>query len=436
LYSIKQASRIGAGGFDELFIFLCLNLICFMKNCLLFLGITMSMIMGISACRQTEIPTPGNSPVKLSDAKKEELANYFSSNLSRALQAEPLLRTFLKTESIKQFDGDYDVLYQIVKNEKITAKETFREILLKYGNSDQLNFIDRNYLDLNMKVLGFELPVEAWNIHAFSPMVVVRTYDKKAPTLVAYDGEGKTHSLSSQIAPKDITIVIEESERVHIRSLNSIHEDVKAALEKQSPLISESAAEINNPVARYAPPKPRGDGDPASDNWTENHLEIRGELYTVRGSSNTFDKHMVIADVYKDYLLKYGASQNIHGYDRWLTFSNTSNSIGAFLPTWDVTLSGDKWKISFYESDPGEATRTIKKSYSSNFDFGIKLIDTVTKLPVGFDANFKGAAGAEETFTIKDVDEQLGEAEILRCDKLGEMMRYDTGRVQFRLIMN
>ena len=52
----------------------------------------------------------------------------FAKILAKAVDKEPALRSFIRTQSLKMFDKDYDVLYQLIKNEKVSEGLSFREI--------------------------------------------------------------------------------------------------------------------------------------------------------------------------------------------------------------------------------------------------------------------------------------------------------------------
>jgi hypothetical protein len=74
-----------------------------------------------------------------------ELKKTFGIALAKSLQSEPQLREFIKQESLKQFDRDYDVLFQAVKESKINGSKTFYEILMENATDKQsLNFAINN----------------------------------------------------------------------------------------------------------------------------------------------------------------------------------------------------------------------------------------------------------------------------------------------------
>ena len=56
----------------------------------------------------------------------------FGKALYGAMSESPMLRDIIKNEALKQFNKDYDVLYQFIKNNKIENGLTVRELLLKH----------------------------------------------------------------------------------------------------------------------------------------------------------------------------------------------------------------------------------------------------------------------------------------------------------------
>jgi hypothetical protein len=63
----------------------------------------------------------------------EELRKYFAKALVKALQ-EKEVREFLKAEALEKYDGDYDVLYALVKNKKLASGKTFEQTLASYAS--------------------------------------------------------------------------------------------------------------------------------------------------------------------------------------------------------------------------------------------------------------------------------------------------------------
>lgn len=82
----------------------------------------------------------------------------FAIILSKAVHDNKDLRLFLKNESLKQFDYDYDVFYPNTKDNVVAGTKTFREVLLDYCESEsQLDKIENE-----LPLLNILLPDMAW----------------------------------------------------------------------------------------------------------------------------------------------------------------------------------------------------------------------------------------------------------------------------------
>ena len=92
--------------------------------------------------------------VMLRNANEDETEKYlvqFAEVLSKAVYEREDVRAFLKKESLKQFDKNYDVLYELVKEETINGK-SFRDILVSYSSDKIIREIETNVSLLNILV--------------------------------------------------------------------------------------------------------------------------------------------------------------------------------------------------------------------------------------------------------------------------------------------
>lgn len=84
-------------------------------------------------------------------SSKEELMNNFSAILSRVLTEKQSVRKFLKDEALLQFDKNYDVLYQNVKDKSIDGK-SLREMLVEASSERKIREIEEALPLLNIYV--------------------------------------------------------------------------------------------------------------------------------------------------------------------------------------------------------------------------------------------------------------------------------------------
>lgn len=93
------------------------------------------MLLGtILSCQHEGFrPEPLKSTLSINgSALDSQLKWSFGNSLSHALVADKDLRGFLKQQALKMMDADYDILYALVKNERLANGKTFRETLATY----------------------------------------------------------------------------------------------------------------------------------------------------------------------------------------------------------------------------------------------------------------------------------------------------------------
>lgn len=113
-------------------------------------AIALICLTTISCEKEAPIKTHSNSELA-AEAESSSLDD-FTVILSKAIAKDKDLRDFIKMESLKQFDKDYDVFYPFVKNKRLSSGISFREALLKYTSEDKLEQIEANCPLLNIFV--------------------------------------------------------------------------------------------------------------------------------------------------------------------------------------------------------------------------------------------------------------------------------------------
>lgn len=151
----------------------------------------------------------------------------FSKTLGKALKADPALRKFLKAESLKMFDQDNDVLYQMVKDSPIENGETFRERLTPYVSSaEELVIIEQQLplLTILVPTLPSGFSPETWQTDKEVPEVAVRQLSSNKVPL--YDGEGQETMIQPGDIPGFPVVVVKQNERVMVNGNGRIAGEV------------------------------------------------------------------------------------------------------------------------------------------------------------------------------------------------------------------
>lgn len=146
--------------------------------------------------------------------------------IAKALAAsmgDESVRALIKTEALKKFDGDFDILYQKIGDQNVGGK-TLNAVLNENGRKNGASrTVPIAQLAAQMPLLNISVPVniEKWNTGSFEPLVVIASSikdDEKLKLIKAYDKNGKVYMLDAQKAPDYPVIVVGLNERTTFKN--------------------------------------------------------------------------------------------------------------------------------------------------------------------------------------------------------------------------
>lgn len=141
-------------------------------------------------------------------ADKQNLMIDFASILSKATYQNPNLRKFLKDESLKQFDRNYDVLYALSKDTEIGGT-TLREILVSHSSEEFMLKVEQAAPMLNIRI------PEIFMFNVFPESMDVT--DSEIPVAIdrqLYVNGEMVYSLEKGEVPGFHVFVVSENDRV------------------------------------------------------------------------------------------------------------------------------------------------------------------------------------------------------------------------------
>lgn len=144
-----------------------------------------------------------------------QLKKDFGLALAKIMSENQDVRTFIRSEALKKIDHDYDVVYQLVKAEKINNGKTLEEYLSEYISKENLDKIDSQIPTLTIFVpnLGDEyFSAESWNVEKDIPVVAIRTTETNDVPIIKASGEEWV--LEAQYTPISPIVVLKENERL------------------------------------------------------------------------------------------------------------------------------------------------------------------------------------------------------------------------------
>ena len=205
-----------------------------MKKIQNYLLLLCSILILLQSCQDelTEPDTPADSeellPSDVQLAPVEELSAQdiqmvtFAKSLAKSLENQDV-RQYVKTEALKMFDGEHNLLYELVRQQQI-GKHTFSARLAdSYKNSNPNSRVNARVLFeegmQNIPLLNIGVPIhnESWDVENFVPWVGVITsdFDEKTSEWVrAYDSEGELHIINAKIEPDFPVVFVRLNERL------------------------------------------------------------------------------------------------------------------------------------------------------------------------------------------------------------------------------
>ncbi|RQO75340.1 hypothetical protein DBR43_08260 [Pedobacter sp. KBW06] len=185
-----------------------------MKKKLIILCSCVFLSVVSQSCKKDVSKENGKDILSSVDLKSNNAQTKFAVILAKAVSQDQGLRSFLKQESVKQFDKDYDVLYQMIRDEKVDGIATVREKLIHYGGSaKQLDSIEAELPLLTIFVPTLpEFSPEKWNPVTEIPLVAAANIGENNISL--YSGSGDKVVLKPNQIPGGPVLVIKQNERL------------------------------------------------------------------------------------------------------------------------------------------------------------------------------------------------------------------------------
>lgn len=438
-----------------------------------FWGILLVCCMSLAACSRKKDPD-------IQPPSAESLSASFAQALAYALQ-ETDVRLFLKEEALKQSDGDFDVLYALVKDRKLADGRTFEAVLARYaGKADIAAWTTgRPLLTIFVPELK-NFSAASWEDQV-PDVVVDDNHLVKSAGLTTFSAGKDPYRISAGTAPDFPVVVVKENERMVAKSKTAAGEE--SFVERQSQkVVWETATHryyvVGDQDLTYSPPRftpPRQliwrfdqpdsysgqrdwlyysifpaqgfqDGQMSTgyrehirnirltsaaainvirDRWTEGKLEIHFVLWRVNRGG-------VLQG-----LLKTASCPPAELVGEGGTLSEMDPDLE--LAGWDVRNEGDEWKFSVWEYDPGTP---VLRDVSASTTFGNNFQERNGMFWKSGTGNGKEPAfgrSGKETIRLTSGTSELGEVRLSfgapvilkRSGENLEMSAISTGAVTF-----
>jgi len=185
-----------------------------MNTKLITLASLATLVSCLLSCNKEQLTVSPNTVV--TPEITNQLQMVFGKALSKALAADPEIRKFIQAESLKMFDVDNDVLYQMVKDTPIGKGETLHDRVAHYLTADELVAIEDKMplLTILVPTLPSGFSPDTWVADQEIPKVAVRKLgDDKVPL---YDENGQETVIQPGNIPGFPVVVVKQNERVTV----------------------------------------------------------------------------------------------------------------------------------------------------------------------------------------------------------------------------
>ncbi len=182
-----------------------------------------ALAASVMSCNRDQVVPVPDAPPAITQANQELAA--VAKALARTLGSEAAYRQLLKAEALKQFDGDYDVLYRAFAAQQPTFGQHMDELVAQSPGGQPLTGMADVLAHVPNLNISVPVNITKWSADTYAPLVlfIPADFDEKTYTkpLQAYDKDGQVHLLDAKKAPDYPVVVIGPSERVKGTALTS-----------------------------------------------------------------------------------------------------------------------------------------------------------------------------------------------------------------------
>lgn len=319
------------------------------------------------------------------DENVEAFAKALASSMSKQE-----VREFIKSEALKKFDGDYDVLYRKISNQVLNGKSVDNILnQASFSGRTSSKVMPVASLVEAMPLLNISVPkkINNWDVANYEPLVVVEPLVKnehELKVIKAYDKDGNIHWIDAQKEPDLPVVVVGYNERVTVSAEGKVElksgliSDVKSNY-VQAPSDDEgtgggggntggtggSISQYNDNAWIYLKGMSSSDIS-LYESWWKGAPEITMQVFAPSSTTN-FSSLGKIRQIDE---MQDGDRSGIND-GNWWTTSHT-------VTYWESAVIGKTLLFHFYEVDGGIPEITISLGGSFKFTLaGVEMSETL-----------------------------------------------------------
>jgi hypothetical protein len=171
------------------------------------------LLLLLNAC--SEEAHENKATLKTIDTKLEALKLEFGKALSNSLSGSLRLRQIIKEESLKKFNGDYDVLFPLIKSELVENGKTVED-LIKSSFANNSEYYELLKILPTLTIMVPKLPnnsfsAEIWDANIVPAIAIKDDHSNDAKIIFT---NGKVETLEGRYTPGFPVLVIKKSETI------------------------------------------------------------------------------------------------------------------------------------------------------------------------------------------------------------------------------
>ncbi|HZY81308.1 MAG TPA: hypothetical protein VFE50_17415 [Cyclobacteriaceae bacterium] len=304
-------------------------------------------VLASYACKETAVP-----PVQTTYLPGEQDAMKIATVVAKSMR-NASFREFLKTKAVQKFDLDYDVLLMTVLAEKVEPGKTFLDILKLNAGGVDIEKLLRDQPLLNIYVPG----APTWNTTQDVPWVAIANIVEDGKVRLIDSNESLMRA-AIDMRPGVPVVVLKYNERVGVSYKNGVlsYDFLNKNMSSQSTGM-ESHLPFDQKVI-----------DAFKNNCAQCYdrdFIYDGDRYSEAITSVSFQNDAAFRSLFSDWTegdlelyfnVTYGGNAGVVVYASPGMMSDGKTwylSRPLMLTPWQVEATGEAWRISVNEYDPG-----------------------------------------------------------------------------------
>lgn len=297
-------------------------------------------------------------------------------------------REALKEEVLKKFDGDYDVLFENIRNKSVKGGEFATQ--LSKGEMAKKSAVDDIFRKNPLLNISIPLHAEKWNTSKHS-LLVAAMDSEDSQVLKAFDSEGRVYYLKHDVDPDVPVIVVGYNERISYNEGKYTRKDFVEIDAIENPTGNEKSARA---MACSSPYRTNNNYEYLSamkfmdlgqyESWSRGAPEIKLRVFAPQ-STNNFST-----------LAEIASTGIMEPRKRYMIDDSWWGGLGVPLFHWDNPNKAMTMLFNFWEMDDTGATHSITVGIGAKFKADIAGVSTEVGPNLGY------------TFTYKATDKEVG----------------------------